>query len=116
MIPNYPYFGFPNYNRYFSFGHGSNYTPKKSNVSELQNKKDFSSPNYNNLNKNVASSNTQFDCSFSKSDKKNDDFINIFGISLHVDDILILCLLFFLFSEKTDDYVLIFVLVLLLLT
>ena len=37
------------------------------------------------------------------------------GLSPHFDDILILCLILFLFSEKTNDYFLIMILFLLLM-
>ncbi len=42
--------------------------------------------------------------------------IDIFGIQLYLDDILISCLIFFLFNEQSTDYFLLFTLALLLLT
>lgn len=42
--------------------------------------------------------------------------IDIFGIQLYLDDILIICLIFFLFNEQSTDYFLLFTLALLLLT
>lgn len=43
-------------------------------------------------------------------------FLEIMGISLYFDDILILCLLFFLYQEGVDDMYLFFALFLLLLS
>lgn len=40
----------------------------------------------------------------------------ILGLNLFFDDILILCLIFFLFNEKTNDYILIMILFLILMS
>ena len=58
---------------------------------------------------------------FSKSkNSKNDDYdneiIEILGIKLHQDDILLICLIFFLYQEGVKDEFLFIVLILLLLT
>ena len=49
-----------------------------------------------------------------------DDFVdytlNVFGLTLHFDDILIICLLIFLYNEKVQDNLLFISLVLLLLS
>ena len=45
-----------------------------------------------------------------------DNSFNIFGLTLHFDDILIICLLFFLYKEGTDDNLLFISLILLLLS
>ena len=49
-------------------------------------------------------------------DKDNQVLINILGIDLYSDDILILCILFFLYMEGIKDEMLFISLVLLLLT
>ena len=49
-------------------------------------------------------------------DKDNQVLINILGIDLYSDDILILCILFFLYTEGIKDEMLFISLVLLLLT
>lgn len=47
----------------------------------------------------------------------NDDIIfEIFGIKLHSDDILLICLIFFLFKEEVNDEYLFISLILLLLS
>lgn len=46
---------------------------------------------------------------------ENSQVFNILGITLHFDDILILCLLFFLYSEGVQDELLYIALILLLL-
>lgn len=51
----------------------------------------------------------------SKSDSYR-EYFDIFGIRLYLDDILILCLLFFLYQEKVDDQLLFIALLLLLLS
>lgn len=48
--------------------------------------------------------------------KENSQVFNILGITLHFDDILIVCLLFFLYSEGVQDEMLFMALILLLLT
>lgn len=55
---------------------------------------------------------------FSCDDNFYDDteFLNIFGFSLHIDDLLILVLLFFLYQEGVDDIYLYIALFLLLLS
>ena len=116
MIPNYPYFGFPNYNKYFNQNQKSNYNMDKINPSNSShNFKHASNLNNNAFTNNIFSSRTESK-SHNESFETKSDFINIFGLSLGLDDILILCLLFFLYSEKSDDYILMLVLVLLLLT
>lgn len=46
----------------------------------------------------------------------NSQVFNIMGITLHFDDILIICLLFFLYSEGVKDEMLFIALILLLLS
>ena len=45
-----------------------------------------------------------------------DDIINIFGLNLYFDDLLIIMLLIFLYNEKVQDNLLFISLVLLLLS
>ncbi len=44
------------------------------------------------------------------------EFFEIFGIRLYFDDILILCLLYFLYKEDVHDEMLFFALILLLIS
>ena len=46
----------------------------------------------------------------------NDNVFEIFGLTLHFDDILIICLLFFLYNEGVHDTLLFISLILLLLS
>ncbi|MBQ3145371.1 MAG: hypothetical protein IJB90_02175 [Clostridia bacterium] len=46
----------------------------------------------------------------------NNDCFEIFGITLHFDDVLLICLLFFLYNEGVNDQLLFISLILLLLS
>ena len=46
----------------------------------------------------------------------NNDCFEIFGITLHFDDILLICLLLFLYNEGVNDQLLFIALILLLLS
>ena len=48
--------------------------------------------------------------------ESSESFFEIFGLKLYYDDILILCILFFLYTEKVQDEELFICLILLLLT
>lgn len=50
------------------------------------------------------------------SSEKDDTIFEIFGIKLHSDDILLICLIFFLFKEGVQDEYLFISLILLLLS
>ena len=73
--------------------------------------------NYNNLKK------TELSEQISKNEKKasvnsetTEAFFEIFGLKLYFDDILIICILFFLYTEKVQDEELFICLIMLLLT
>ena len=51
----------------------------------------------------------------SENNESSESFFEIFGLKLHFDDILIICLLFILYSEKVQDDELFICLILLLL-
>lgn len=51
-----------------------------------------------------------------KTEKKDDIIFEVFGIKLHYDDILLICLIFFLYNEGIKDEFLFIALVLLLLS
>ena len=51
-----------------------------------------------------------------ENNRDNREFFEIFGIRLYFDDILILCLLYFLYKEDVHDEMLFFALILLLIT
>ena len=52
----------------------------------------------------------------SVSSEASDAFFEIFGLKLYFDDVLIMCILFFLYNEKVHDEELFICLILLLLT
>ena len=52
----------------------------------------------------------------SQNDNISEAFFEIFGLKLYYDDILIMCILFFLYTEKVKDDELFICLILLLLT
>ncbi len=47
---------------------------------------------------------------------KDDYFFEVFGLKLYFDDILIICLIFFLYKEEVNDEYLFMALILLLLS
>lgn len=58
----------------------------------------------------------QLERSFSKKPKPDPVWLEIFGIKLHFDDVLILSLLFFLYKEEVKDEGLFLALVMLLIS
>lgn len=92
---NPPYFYNPTYRRNYI----NNYEHKQPNI----NKKDSDNSTNKVSNYDTRSSN-------------NNEFIEIFGIKLFFDDILILCLLFFLYKQNVNDPLLFIALLLLLLS
>lgn len=60
---------------------------------------------------NIKASNTD-----TRKSDDNNEFIEVFGIKLFFDDILILCLLFFLYKQNVNDPLLFIALLLLLLS
>lgn len=70
-----------------------------------------------NKNYNYEESNKKFSKSkSSKNDDYDNEIIEILGIKLHQDDILLICLIFFLYQEGVKDEFLFIVLILLLLS
>ena len=81
----------------------------------------------NNLhtNKQIASNDSQNNAPVNKNDKKNNSkkvdensnyFFELFGLKLYFDDILLICLIFFLYQEGVRDDELFISLILLLLS
>ena len=95
-------FGFPyDYNNYYKRpAHQTNFIPNINNF---------------NYNKNQGKKNPEPpDCN--KSSEDSDYFFEIFGLRLHFDDVLIICILLFLYNEKVQDEELFLCLILLLLS
>lgn len=141
MISNYPYFGLPNYMRYMN----PNFYPRQiSNTQNINNISYSRSNNKQNTTFNsrannykkpdairkpsVDSCSSNFkkensSCKSSNDSNINRDFdsnctpiFNLLGISIYFDDVLIVCILFFLYTEKVNDPFLFITLVLLLLS
>lgn len=132
-MPIFPFFQYPYINRYYQKSiynkhinnelnneNSINASDKLSNNIETNNIDNFTSDNCDNisLNKNKSSRYTgfgliHFQSPFSMNNEE--PIIEILGISLYLDDIIILGLLFFLYQEGVKDYMLYLVLILLLL-
>ena len=90
------------------------------------NSSNFNNSNYNNnnnsfeLNNNFSNSKMldkpQNQKKASETNEASEAFFEIFGLKLYFDDILIMCILFFLYTEKVHDDELFICLILLLLT
>lgn len=129
-IFRYPFF-YNNYPPYYN----NPYRPTSNNANVHTNNANSSQPihntNYNTLNSqnfniNMSShhSKSQSPCFPSDEDKKNsadttndsDYFFELFGLKLYFDDILLICLIFFLYEEGVKDDELFISLILLLLS
>lgn len=128
MVANYPYFGLPNYMRYMNPNayrtprpYPSPYPPhNNNNTKQIHNNYNTprTSPEYK-TNQNKPITNPQKRTHQKKEKAKQQEsppLFSFFGINLYFDDVLILCILFFLYNEKVNDPYLFFTLVLLLLT
>lgn len=88
----------------------------------------YRNPYYNNFNRSKVqtqqNTSLQSDSSYNKETRQtqclppaqDEQYFDIFGIRLHFDDVLILCLLFFLYEENVSDQLLFISLLLLLLS
>lgn len=121
MFPfRFPMIGYP-YNNFYNYNRRNNFMtynmPYKKNA-DLCNS---TSLKYNNYiqESNVTSSKIEFEAEAKKDSiesSNNDYFFEIFGLKLFFDDILIICLLFFLYEEGVKDQELFISLILLLLS
>ncbi len=72
--------------------------------------------NHNNINKISSKENIEPKEKASVNSEASDAFFEIFGLKLYFDDVLIMCILFFLYNENVHDEELFICLILLLLT
>lgn len=116
----YPSFGMPYFNRYSRYGYQY---PSHNNLMHYHNKN--LKTKHEEVKNTVNSIITKNNCE-NKSQKTNDSckdkptysetpLFNMFGINLYFDDILLICLILFLYDEGVDDEWLYIVLILLLL-
>ena len=114
MIYNFPYYS----RAYYRRPQGSNYYPYNSY---------YNSRYYNNINSNFPKNTSKREKNYTNEEKKQieerassdnseKELFEIFAIKLFFDDILLICLIFFLYNEGVKDQYLFISLILLLLT
>ena len=122
-IFRYPFF----YNNYYGNYYNRPYSNKQGYLSKSTDNGNFHNSLHNNSNKYQDNSSINFDSSHTESDdsninnsKKSDSgseyFFELFGLKLYFDDILLICLIFFLYQEGVKDDELFISLILLLLS
>ena len=128
MMYNYPFFNFPSFRRYTyrpTERYVSGYSPTQNNPQNNHNPQNYSRKinrnqnnasqnckSYNNVNSNPIS-NTSDDKEGFKDRQELFDFL---GIKLYFDDVLLICLIFFLYNEGVKDQYLFISLIMLLLS
>ena len=131
MMFHFPYFSMPYNNRYSRYGYKYPYYSYKKNIEPnisislshnaksniIHNKKNSyyksNLENMNNCNKNFTNTIKNNETSTPNSDSP---LFQLFGISLYFDDILLICLIWFLYDEGVKDEGLFIALILLLLS
>lgn len=100
----------PYYNRNFSYPYYS-----KKNVQQNSPNKSFAGKSSSSINSNQASS---IKVKSVEEENKNEEnsFFEILGMKLYFDDILLICLILFLYNEEVKDYSLFLSLILLLMS
>ena len=115
---NFPFFGFP-YSRYYYNNYCSTYP--HSYEQNNTNSTSFKADDLNVESFKKVDNTDNSTCNKISKDRKissniDEPIFEILGISLYLDDIIILCLLFFLYTEGVQDELLFIVLILLLLS
>lgn len=108
-MPSFPYLGFP-FSPYRRYNYNPYIVNNKSNNIKTNNSTSACKEKY--LTENIPSKSD-----IPKDDINNDPYLfDLFGLKLYFDDILLVCLIFFLYNEGVKDDGLFFALILLLLT
>ena len=136
MVYNYPFFNFPRPKRY-SYYNGSfggakqvkvvssydlpsqkmtSYNYSKTNNMAQNNFNNMSQNNFNNMAQNNFKNFEHAKTSSDKEEVEEEPFFEIFGLKLYFDDVLLICLIFFLYQEGVKDEYLFMALILLLLS
>lgn len=109
MMPLPPFFGFPRqnpntYHTYYSKNNNmkNEKKPYFPNVSQNNFRENFSVSNKNIENQKKSNETNNFDTN-NYSSCEHEEMFNICGIKLSFDDLLIICLLLFLYSENVKD-------------
>lgn len=125
MIPNYPYFGLPNCMRYLSPNIYSNanstYTQpqthnKSCSTDSVQSKHVPYTTKGQVRNQSKVSNKDYSPDSTADSFQDSSPLFSILGFNFYFDDVLLLCIIFFLYNEKVNEPYLFFALILLLLS
>lgn len=120
MMFHAPNLGLPYYNRYTRYGYRYPYSPYRSYFSRTNSNSFNSSSNYfvNRDNNLYGSSNKDIgkDTNNRINDSSDSPLFQLFGINLYFDDILLICLIWFLYDEGVKDEGLFIALILLLLS
>lgn len=117
-IFRYPFF----YNNYYGNYYSSPYTTRPNYLPKsTDNSNHYNSLHNNDLSNNIDTLHTESDNSNKKNNPKKPDsnfdyFFELFGLKLYFDDILLICLIFFLYQEGVKDDELFISLILLLLS
>lgn len=126
-MANFPFFSFP-YNRYYYnyYNQNNNYNNKNTNKQNIKSSKivedtGLSEENKHHKEKKISSTRYKFlpinfKNPFLQDTNLEEPILEILGINLYLDDIIILGLLFFLYKENVQDEMLFLCLILLLLS
>ena len=110
-MPGFPNFNFPYFNPY-----NRNYGYYNKHYNSNNTYKHNLSNNINNNNANKTKQSCQTESNNLATDLSSNPLFEIFGLKLYMDDILILCLLYFLYEENVKDELLFISLLMLLLS
>ena len=135
MIYNSPFFSFPYYRKFNKKNKYNYYTNYYLNNDYFSNKMYPQNYNLNNFYNNIYNQNSQkninpktknnLNCTLNETVEEKsieskeiyeDKLFEVFGLKLFFDDILLICLIFFLYNEGVKDYYLFISLILLLLS
>ncbi len=130
MMFHFPNFGMPYYNRYSRYGYrlppytyqgskNNSYSIKKSenpNDNSHNNIKNKRTPDFQSHNKNNNCDTKTMNDKTTSSTDEDIPMFQLFGINLYFDDILLICLIFFLYQEGVKDESLFIALIMLLLS
>lgn len=119
MMSQYPYFKNPFFNYYRNPYYYNNYNYGNISSDNLYNSNNLSQKN--NIKSKITSSDDNENNKTERNEKNNPDnssefIFEIFGIKLEFDDILLICLIFFLYKEEVHDTYLFIALILLLIS
>lgn len=117
MIP-FPFFRYPYYNSYYKYNSNPSLNSFRSrnidnNYYKVSHSQNYSSEEKNNIKDDNSINSSDSD---TRNNDSTDQIFEIFGIKLHFDDILIICLLILLYNEGVKDYSLFISLILLLIS